>query len=128
MECGLYGMSNRIVVCNGCCCGRVEKGHAKVPINALKAAWKEHGLERKVKLTISGCLGPCSMHNVSLLKTEEGLVWLGKLRGSNHYDALVRWASTIDENGVVPKLPEILERCRFHRLEDVVIKEQELYS
>ena len=117
-------MSAQVVVCNGCCCGRVEKGHNEVPIEALKAAWEENESGHQVKLTISGCLGPCSMHNVSLLKTEDGLTWLGGLSHMNHYDALVRWACDVAKGNDV-KLPEILQERLFVRLQDVVIKEQE---
>ena len=74
-----------VIVCNGCCCGRVEKGNKKVPIEALRVEWKKHGLEEKVKLMISGCLGPCSMNNVSILRTEQGQTWLGKLTEEKHY-------------------------------------------
>ena len=65
-------MSASVIVCNGCCCGKIEKGHNEVPVDALKSAWEKSGLEENVKLTISGCLGPCNMHNVSLLKTKNG--------------------------------------------------------
>ena len=32
-------MTNTVVVCNGCCCGRVEKGHSEVPVDLLKDSW-----------------------------------------------------------------------------------------
>ena len=41
-------MAAQVVVCNGCCCGRVEKGHNEVPIEALKAAWEENELGHQV--------------------------------------------------------------------------------
>ena len=119
-------MSASVVVCNGCCCGRVEKGHNEVPINMLKNAWKEHNLDNSVKLTISGCLGPCSMHNVSLLKTEKGLTWLGELSGVEHYGALVEWARNVAQHGIETETPEILAPQRFVRLQEVVIRDQEL--
>lgn len=111
-------VSNSVIVCNGCCCGRMEKGNNEVPIDALKSAWEERGLEEHVKLTISGCLGPCSMHNVSLLKTENSMTWLGKLYGGRHYDALVEWADGVAKNGVGNKLPEILVPLQFERAEN----------
>ena len=96
----------------------MEKGNNEVPIDALKSAWEERGLEEHVKLTISGCLGPCSMHNVSLLKTENSMTWLGKLYGGRHYDALVEWADGVAKNGVGNKLPEILVPLQFERAEN----------
>ncbi len=102
-----------IVVCNGCCCGRVEKGHNEVPLNDLKAAWKKHNLEKNVKLTISDCLGPCSMHNVTLFKNKGKKTWIGKLSNKDHYTALVEWAHNIAKYGNEAKLPSILVPYRF---------------
>lgn len=101
-------MSARVTVCDGCCCGRVEKGNSEVPIDFLKKSWEENDIAKKVKLTISGCLGPCSMNNVSLLTTEEGRIWLGELHGQNHYSALVEWALNVAQNWGDTELPEIL--------------------
>ena len=120
-------MSARVVVCSGCCCGNLDKGHNKVPIDFLKAAWEENGLEESVKLTISGCLGPCSMHNVSLLKTDEGLTWLGELSHEEHYGAIVSWARDFIQFDNKAKLPDSLVPHQFVRFEEVVITEHESY-
>lgn len=106
-------MSASVIVCKGCCCGRIEKGNKEVPVEALRAAWEEHGLAQSVKLTISGCLGPCSMNNVSILKTNDGNTWLGKLNAEEHYQALVGWACDIAQNGNKVDLPEILQPLQF---------------
>ena len=106
-------MSARVTVCNGCCCGRVEKGHNEVPINFLKAQWKEHNISEHVKLSISGCLGPCSKHNVSLLSTREGRIWLGGLSEQSHYEAIIEWARDIALNEKDVKLPGILTSHLF---------------
>ncbi len=95
-------------VCDGCCCGRVEKGHNKVPIDKLKKMWKENKLNKQVKLIISNCLGHCSMHNVTLLKTDNSKTWMGKLSKQEHYDALVEWGHDISKNGKRAKIPKIL--------------------
>ena len=58
------------------------------------------------------------MHNVSLLKTENGHIWLGKLCGDEHYDALVEWGSKVAQYGVKAELPEILVPLQFDRAED----------
>ena len=108
-------ISASIDVCNGCCCGKVEKGHSEVPLKALKAAWKEHRLEKSVKLTVVDCLGPCSMHNVTLLKTDNGQTWLGKLSENNHYNSIVEWARDIAKYGTNTKLPENLVPHCFDR-------------
>jgi len=104
-------------VCDGCCCGRVEKGHNEVPISKLKTAWKKKQLNDKIRLTISNCLGHCSMHNVTLLKTSNGQTWLGKLNQEEHYSALVKWACNIKEQKKEIALPKILLQNKFNRNE-----------
>ena len=106
-------MSNQLFVCNGCCCGRTEKGNAEVQIELLKDAWEKNGLTEHVKLSISSCLGPCSMNNVSLLKADNNRTWLGKLMKEEHYQALVEWALDIANRGNEAELPEVLESHRF---------------
>jgi len=54
-------------VCNGCCCGRTEKGFPALPLDEFKRQWKERGIRRRFHLTISGCLGPCPLANVVLI-------------------------------------------------------------
>lgn len=106
-------LKKQILVCDGCCCGRVERGHNEVPIEMLKNAWKEHELDEHIKLTISTCLGPCSMHNVSLVKTGSERTWLGKLKGEDDYQALVGWACELAQNGDNTELPDRLVSHRF---------------
>ena len=106
-------MPTRVTICKGCCCGNVEKGNSEVPIDFLKESWKENDIGQQVKLTISGCLGPCSMNNVCLLTTVEGRIWLGELHEENHYAALVDWACKVAQNEEDTKLPEILISHRF---------------
>ena len=106
-------MPTRVIVCNGCCCGNVEKGNSEVPIDFLKNSWKENDIDKHVKLTISGCLGPCSMNNVCLLSTKEGRIWLGELDQQSHYSALVDWACNVAQNEEDTELPEVLVPHRF---------------
>ena len=73
----------------------------------------EHGLAEHVKLTISTCLGPCSMHNVSLLRSDNDRTWLGKLANEEDYLAIVDWAIGVAEKGNSTALPERLEQHRF---------------
>ncbi|MEM7309772.1 MAG: (2Fe-2S) ferredoxin domain-containing protein [Planctomycetota bacterium] len=105
------------MLCVGCCCGRVDRGKAEVPVEALKAAWNEHRLVRHAQLTVSGCLGPCDLHNVVLLMREGKQTWLGELRAAAHFEALVAWAPDVVEHGADAKLPEILAPHRFERWE-----------
>ena len=49
-------MSVSVIVCKGCCCGNLEKGHDEVPVKFLEQAWVENNLGEEAQLTISGCL------------------------------------------------------------------------
>ena len=106
-------MPSRVTVCKGCCCGNIDKGNSEVPVDFLKNSWKENAIENQVKLTISGCLGPCSMKNVCLLTTEQGRIWLGELHDEDHYAALVEWACNVSENGAYVELPQVLFSHKF---------------
>jgi predicted metal-binding protein len=95
-------------VCDGCCCGRVEKGHNEVPVDFLKSAWKKKELYKKINLTISNCLGYCSLHNVTMLKNGSKKTWIGKLNSREHFEAVITWAHSVAEFGNKAKLPNIL--------------------
>ena len=101
------------MVCNGCCCGRIEKGNDIVPIDMLKDAWREHSLDQHVNLSISGCLGPCSMKNVTLMMDVNERIWLGNLGTDVHYRALVAWAQSIANGGSIDELPDEIKNYEF---------------
>jgi cobaltochelatase CobN len=69
-------LEGHLFVCKGCCCGNVESGHPAVPLDRFKREWKERGIRKQVHLTVSGCLGPCSVANVVLLIFDGRSVWL----------------------------------------------------
>ena len=106
-------MAARLSVCKGCCCGRVDRGNNPVPYDALKAVWQSEGLDEHVKLSLSGCLGPCSMNNVILMTHGKERVWLGRLASEDDYFALVNWAQQISAGSPITDLPEALAGYRF---------------
>ena len=106
-----------VVVCVGCCCGRIDRGRCEVPIDELKSLWKNYGLRKKVQLTVSGCLGPCDMQNVALLMSDRGQIWLGNLRERAEFKALAEWAHEVIQKDSEARLPNILEPHRFERWE-----------
>jgi hypothetical protein len=69
----------QVFVCQGCCCGQVERGRPEVPAEWLKEEWRKRGLLKRVQLTISGCLGPCDVPNVVAIVTQTKTVWLGEI-------------------------------------------------
>jgi len=106
-------MKPTINVCDGCCCGRVNKSNLAVPKNELKTLWREHDLSKHVNLRVTSCLGPCSRANVALVSTNEGRTWLGGIASEDHYRTLVDWAQNIAVNGEDHGLPERLLALRF---------------
>ncbi len=72
-----------LFVCNGCCCGRIEKGFPPLPLESFKKQWKQRGLRRRLHLTVTGCLGPCPLANVLLLQFRGHSIWFHSV---NHDD------------------------------------------
>ena len=106
-------MVAKLYVCSGCCCGRTEKGNSEVPVAMLKSAWSEYNIEKSVQLNITSCLGPCSMNNVSLLKTASKSIWLGKLNTLQHFENLIAWSMAISKEEQFPVIPENLSSHHF---------------
>ena len=109
-------MASRVTICDGCCCGRVEKETAETSVEYLRTAWKENDLKSQVKLTISGCLGPCKMNNVSLITSGSERIWLGKLNDMEYYEAIVDWAKEIAESSGELVVPDKLAKLQFDPL------------
>jgi len=109
----------QLVFCQGCCCGRTDRDRPELPVEQLKAIWRTEKLNRNVQLTISGCLGPCDLANVTLVMTPTIQVWLGGLEGPEVYEALVEWARDCNEAETVLPMPAILEEHRFERWQPV---------
>ncbi len=103
----------QIFVCNGCCCGRVDKGNPAVPLEELKAEFKRRKLIGKVQLTVAGCLGPCDALNVVALWLPEGLRWFGALTETWQYLELMEWAGECSVEGRAVALPGWLASHEF---------------
>lgn len=111
-------VAGQLIVCEGCCCGRTDRGFPPLPKERLKRLWKEQQLNSAVQLTISGCLGPCDLANVACLVSATGdIVWLGGLDRDEQYDALIAWARDCRETGRFQPPPASLAAHRFTRFE-----------
>lgn len=108
----------QIVVCEGCCCGRTDRGHPEVPVDWLKSEWKRRQLGKHVHLSISRCLGPCDVSNVALVFAGDATVWLGRLRERQTYQTLLDWAAACAADGGLPPLPASLDAFRLNRFAD----------
>ena len=79
-----------LFVCHGCCCGRTEKGFPSLPIDEFKKQWKARGIRRRFHLTISGCLGPCTLANVAMVQFHGETVWLHSISAPSDVDLILR--------------------------------------
>ena len=110
------GPLGQIFFCDGCCCGRSEKGFPPLPKEMIKERWKSLKLNGTIQLTISGCLGPCDLANVFyLLAANGGGQWFGGLSEAWHYETLIQWASECQQSDVLLPIPETLSGHRFAR-------------
>jgi predicted metal-binding protein len=110
----------QIFVCNGCCCGRADKGNPPIPLEELKAEFKRRKLIGKVQLTISGCLGPCDVLNVVALWLPEGMRWFGGLTESWQYMDLMDWAGACAAAGEALPLPAWLLEHEFNAMRETL--------
>jgi predicted metal-binding protein len=105
----------QVLVCIGCCCGRVDRGKPEVPVDWLKAEWKAARLNPYIQLTISGCLGPCDRPNVVAILTAGGQQWIGPLDQREHYEALVEWGRACGTARRLEPPPPVLRERFFER-------------
>ena len=90
-----------------------KKATTSLPAELLQSAWLENGLSNQVELKITSCLGPCSMNNVTLIKTPDKSIWLGKLNTAEHFQALISLAEDINQSGEFTDLPDLLKSHKF---------------
>lgn len=92
----------QVLICQGCCCGAVERGLPEVPAEWLKAEWRRRGLLKRLQLTISGCLGPCDVPNVVVITSGTRAQWYGNVSGREMYRDILDWASaSLAANGLL---------------------------
>src|SRR5678815_2220694 len=60
---------------NACCCGRVDRGYAAIPVDLYKSEWMRRKIRNVVHMTKGGCLGPCTLANVVTLLFDGQSVW-----------------------------------------------------
>ena len=106
----------QLIFCEGCCCGRVDRGFPELPKDLIKQRWKAAKLNDTIQLTISGCLGPCDVANVACICSADGeLTWLGALGELWHYETLIAWAERCQFERQLLPLPASLLPYRFER-------------
>ena len=120
------GPLGQIFFCDGCCCGRSEKGFPPLPKAMIKERWKSLKLNGTIQLTISGCLGPCDLANVVYLLASDGTAqWFGGLSEHWHYETFIQWASECHQSNALLRTPAALDGHRFDRFAPVTNVSQE---
>jgi (2Fe-2S) ferredoxin len=96
----------QVLICQGCCCGAVERGRPEVPTEWLKAEWRRRGLLKRLQLTISGCLGQCDVPNVVVVASETSARWYGNVTSREMYQDILDWASASVASNRLLEMPE----------------------
>jgi cobaltochelatase CobN len=88
--------SGLVFACVGCCCGHAERGGPKTPPRTLKRemrrAFRDSGLEGRLRLAFTDCLGPCSEANVVFLYLAGRPVWLRRVNDVGTFTEILDWA------------------------------------
>ncbi len=106
----------QIFFCEGCCCGRTDKGFPPLPKAMIKERWKSLKLNKTIQLTISGCLGPCDLANVFYFLPSNGKgQWFGGLSEHWQYETLIQWAGECQNTSALLPIPSVLDAFRFER-------------
>jgi hypothetical protein len=95
----------------GCCCGKTEKGFPFLALDEFKRQWKARGIRRRFHLTISGCLGPCTLANVVLMQFHGNSVWLHSINSVADVDLIYNYAEAmLEANQFLEPPPELASR------------------
>lgn len=112
----MAGDAGLILACAGCCCGHPSHGGALAPQRALKAAMRRAytaaGLEGRVRLAFTDCLGPCSEANVVLVWVHGRPLWLRRINTPELLATLMDFAGRAAADGR-PALPAALAPHSF---------------
>lgn len=92
----MTGDAGLILTCAGCCCGHPAHGGALSPQRTLKATlrrlYKASGLDGRVRLAFTDCLGPCSEANVILLYLHGRPLWFRRMNAPELIAALLDYS------------------------------------
>ena len=78
----------------------------------MRRAFREAGVEGRLRLAFTDCLGPCSEANVVFLYLAGRPLWLRRVNDVAPFAALVAWARDVLD-GRAPALPPMLAARSF---------------
>jgi cobaltochelatase CobN len=88
-------VEGHLFVCQGCCCGNVNEGRPAVPLERFKSEWKARGIRSRIHLTVSGCLGPCTVPNVVLFSYKGSTIWFKSINDDSDVVAIYDYLGRI---------------------------------
>ena len=77
-----------IFTCFGCCCGHTNNGAARFSPPAMRRAFDAAGLQGRVRLAFSECLGPCSEANVVFVYLHGRPLWFKRINTPDLFAAV----------------------------------------
>jgi cobaltochelatase CobN len=105
-----------VFTCVGCCCGHPERGGPKTPPRTLKRemrrAFRHSGMEGRLRLAFTDCLGPCSEANVVFLYLAGRPFWLRRVNDLDVFSTILAWARAALDGGD-DRLPPALAARSF---------------
>jgi cobaltochelatase CobN len=106
--------SGLVFACVGCCCGHVERGGPKTAPRTLKRemrrAFRESGVDGRLRLAFTDCLGPCSEANVVFFYSMGRPLWLRRVNDVEAFAALLTWAREVLDGGAAALPPALAAR------------------
>ena len=109
--------SGLIFACVGCCCGHPDRGGPKTPPRTLKRemrrAFRESGMEGRLRLAFTDCLGPCSEANVVFVYLPGRPIWLRRVNDVDAFRCVIGWARGALADGADGCLPPLLAMRSF---------------
>ena len=105
-----------VLVCAlGNACGNSERGYAPVLANLYKAERERRGLKFDLHVSLTDCLGPCSVGNVVMLTFDGETHCFRSMDGEEQVLQLFDYVESMRAAGVYHEPPEPLATLRFTR-------------
>jgi cobaltochelatase CobN len=114
----MAGDAGLVLACAGCCCGHPQTGGPKTPPRVLKAAtrraFRKSGLDGRVRLAFTDCLGPCSEANVIFFYAAGRPYWFRRINSPELIAALVEFARAATAPEAVDPTPAVPDALAPH--------------
>lgn len=80
-----------LFVCNGCCCGHMEKGNSLVKNNLFQQLLTQEKIEDEVTIEKPYCLGPCRDANVVKINKNGKNYWFRRINTDEDVHAIIEF-------------------------------------